>query len=66
MQLVQEKLHEIIINRVKGIEYTNETDELLIAEFRQVFDQDVSLVINNVEKIPQEKSGKYRFSICKI
>lgn len=66
MQLVQEKLHEIIINRVKGIEYTNETDELLIAEFRQVFDQDVSLVINNVEKISQEKSGKYRFSICKI
>ncbi len=66
MQLVQEKLHEIQINRVKGQEYTATTDEQLIAEFRQVFDSSIALVINDVEKIPQEKSGKYRFSICKI
>lgn len=66
MQLVQEQLHRIVINRVKGIEYTPNTDEELLLEFRQVFNSDVELVINDVEKIPQEKSGKYRFSICKI
>lgn len=66
MQLVQEQLHEILINRVKGSEYTPSTDAQLIAEFREVFDASVNLIINDVEKIPQEKSGKYRFSICKI
>lgn len=66
MQLVQEQLHQIIINRVKGIEYTPHTDHELLREFRHVFDTDVELVIKDVTKIPQEKSGKYRFSICKI
>jgi phenylacetate-CoA ligase len=66
MQLVQENLHEIIIHRVKGHEFTPETDVQLIKEFREVFDESVSLIIKNAEKIPQEISGKYRFSICKI
>lgn len=66
MQLVQEKLHEIIINRVKGPEYTLATDSALLTEFSQVFGPDVTLVIQDVNKIPQEKSGKYRFSICKV
>lgn len=66
MQLVQEKLHEIIINRVKGPEYTPATDAALLTEFSHVFGSDVTLVIHDVDKIPQEKSGKYRFSICKV
>ncbi len=66
MQLVQEQLHEIIINRVKGPEYTLATDSALLTEFSQVFGPDVTLVIQDVNKIPQEKSGKYRFSICKV
>ncbi|QEI13641.1 phenylacetate--CoA ligase family protein [Cellvibrio japonicus] len=66
MQLVQENLYEIIIHRVKGVEYTSQTDILLMEEFRQVFDDRINLIIRDVEKIPQEKSGKYRFSICKI
>jgi phenylacetate-CoA ligase len=66
MQFVQEDLHEIIINRVKGPEYTQQTDPALIAELREVFEPSINLVIKDVEKIPQEKSGKYRFSICKV
>lgn len=66
MQLVQEDLYELIINRVKGSEYTPESDQLLVREFREVFDERVTLSIRDVNKIPQEKSGKYRFSICKI
>ncbi len=66
MQLVQEQLHQIIINRVKGQDFSAETDQNLLAEFRQVFEPSVELVIRDVSKIPQEKSGKYRFSICKI
>jgi len=66
MQLVQEDLHKIMINRVKGSEFNSETDRLLLEEFRLVFDANVEIIINDVNKIPQEKSGKYRFSICKI
>ena len=66
MQLVQEQLHEIIINRVKGAEFNEQTDTLLLNEFNLVFGSSVTIVINDVEKIPQEKSGKYRFSICKL
>ena len=66
MQLVQETLHQILINRVKGNEYTPATDTALIAEFSHIFGPDVVFTINNVEKIPQETSGKYRFSICKV
>jgi phenylacetate-CoA ligase len=66
MQLVQESLHDIIIHRVKGSDFTAQTDSLLLKEFREVFDESILLTIKNVEKIPQEKSGKYRFSICKI
>lgn len=66
MQLVQETPNEIIINRVKGKDFTTTTDSELIQELREVFDNSITLTIKDVEKIPQEKSGKYRFSICKI
>jgi phenylacetate-CoA ligase len=66
MQLVQEDLLEIKINRVKGQEYTAATDTALLNEFREVFGERVQLVIQDVKKIPQEASGKYRFSICKV
>jgi phenylacetate-CoA ligase len=66
MQLVQEDLHEIIINRVKGKEFTATTDQQLLQEFREIFDDSVTLTLRDVNKIPQETSGKYRFSICKI
>lgn len=66
MQLVQESLYEIKINRVKGAEYDQETDKRLLQEFREIFDEEVILTIVDVPKIPQEASGKYRFSICKI
>ena len=66
MQLVQNSLDEVLINRVKGQEYSDQTDTLLLRAMREVFDETVSLVIQDVSKIPQEPSGKYRFSICKV
>ena len=66
MQLVQEKMDQIIVNRVKGKEFTEQTDTLLLEELKSVFNEDVGFTIVNKAKIPQEKSGKYRFSICKV
>ena len=65
MQLVQEALDTLIINRVKGSEYQHETDKQLIIELTAVFGKDVTYQIQDVRQIPQENSGKYRFSICK-
>jgi len=55
-----------VVNRVKGKEFTNASDSELIAELRQVFDETVEIRIQDVDLIPQERSGKYRFSICKV
>lgn len=66
MQLVQESLDRIEINRVKGYDYDETTDDMLIREFREVFDVGVELIINDVDRIAQETSGKYRFSICRV
>lgn len=66
MQLIQEAENQIIINRVKGVDFTEQTDRLLIDSMREVFDDRVTLKVNDITHIPQEPSGKYRFSICRV
>ncbi|WP_323750780.1 hypothetical protein [Marinobacter sp.] len=66
MQLIQEQLDEVTINRVKDSDYTEETDIDLVEAMREVFGESVDLSINDVKDIPQEASGKYRFSICRV
>lgn len=66
MQLIQEAENQIIINRVKGVDFTEQTDRLLIDSMREVFDDRVTLKVNDITRIPQEPSGKYRFSICRV
>lgn len=66
MQIVQEKVDEIVLNVVKMNGYDSNSEKQLIAEFRDVFGVDVNLKLNYMDKIPQESNGKFRFSICKI
>ncbi|AHI29909.1 hypothetical protein AU14_01030 [Marinobacter similis] len=66
MQLVQDRLDRVSVNRVRGSDFTEETDALLISAMREVFDERVALEVVDVSRIPQEPSGKYRFSICKV
>lgn len=65
MQLVQGRLHELLVKRVRGKEFSDQTDGQLIQELREVFGESVKLIIEDVDAIPQEPSGKYRFSICR-
>lgn len=65
MQIVQEKIDDITVRIVTNELYDDQSHKRLIAEFSKVFG-DVPVKILKVEKIPQEKSGKYRFSICKL
>lgn len=66
MQLVQETMDVLIINRVKGLDFQQDTDKQLVDELSCVFGEAVNYKVQDVEHIPQETSGKYRFSICRI
>ncbi len=66
MQLVQEERNALIVNRVKGSDFSPATDNALREEFMVVFGAEMRVDIRDVEKVPQEASGKYRFSICRI
>lgn len=66
MQIVQESISEIALNIVKMEGYSPASENDLVNEFLNVFGNNVKIKLHYVEKIPQEQSGKFRFSICKI
>lgn len=66
MQIVQNALSEFSIKIVKGVGYSESAPDHLRSEIKSVFGDKVSVNVELVEKIPVEKSGKYRFSICKV
>lgn len=66
MQLVQDRIDAIQINRVRGADHSPRSDEQLLQELSGVFGPAVSMSINDVAGIPQSRNGKYRFSICNV
>lgn len=66
MQLVQEQPCRLIANVVAGETWGEGTRDELIASLRRMLGESFEVDLRLVEAIPQEKSGKYRFSICRI
>ena len=66
MQVVQTAVDEIVLNIVRAPDFSSATERALLAEFRSVFGPGIEIQATYVERIPQERSGKYRFSICRI
>jgi len=66
MQVVQPAADEIVLNVVRAPDFSPATEQALLAEVRSVFGPGIEIRANYVERIPQERSGKYRFSICRI
>lgn len=66
MQIVQESLYDIRLNVVRSQDFGSEEERELTDEFRLIFGDEVNLKIIEMPCIPQEKSGKFRFSICKV
>jgi phenylacetate-CoA ligase len=66
MQIVQEKIDQLVLNVVRMAEYDAASERALLSEFASVFGKEVSIQLNYMDNIRQESSGKYRFSICKI
>ena len=66
MQLVQESFTNLTVNFVKSRDFDETTIPLLESEFKSSVGQDVEIIFNQFDNIPQEASGKFRFSICKF
>jgi len=66
MQLVQDRRDRVQANLVPGTGYDSVVKEELVSSLRSYLGQSCDVDIVEVDKIPQDKSGKYRFSICRI
>jgi phenylacetate-CoA ligase len=66
MQIVQPTREDIILNVVRAADYNIESERALLEELRGVFGPGINFRAEYLERIPQERSGKYRFSICRV
>lgn len=66
LQLVQEERLRLVANLVPATDYGADTEQALISMLREKMGADFSVEVRCVEHIPQESSGKYRFSIYKV
>jgi phenylacetate-CoA ligase len=66
LQIVQESLDHICLNVVPGQGYTTDVGNSLTGYFEGIFGKDVQVQLQLVAEIQPERSGKYRFSICRI
>jgi phenylacetate-CoA ligase len=66
LQVVQPSIDQIVLNVVRAPDFSSATEEALLAEFRAVFGPGITIRTDYMERIRQERSGKYRFSICRI
>ncbi len=66
LQIVQPSREEILLNVVRAADFTSASEAALLAEFHGVFGPGIRFRTEYLERIPQERSGKYRFSICRV
>lgn len=66
MQIVQEKIDLLTLNIVKGNGFNDNSLATIRDLVKTYFGENMRFDCKFVEKIPQEASGKYRFTICKI
>ena len=66
MQLIQDRPSALRVNLVRGEAYNDDVGDALCAILRGALGSGFTMDLEFVEAIPQEESGKYRFSICKL
>jgi len=66
MQIVQEAIGIFSLKVVPSASYGAATEEALRTELRNVFGAGTEVRVETVTRIPQEASGKYRFSISRV
>jgi len=66
MQIVQDALDRFRVRLVPAEGYGAETEDALVGEFRTVFGDRADVALEVVDRISQDPSGKYRFSISRV
>jgi phenylacetate-CoA ligase len=66
LQVVQPSREEIVLNVVRAADFSAASEAALLAEFRSVFGEGITFRTQFLDRMPQERSGKYRFSICQV
>lgn len=66
MQIIQESLDVIRLKVVKDVEFGVDQQRTLLEYFKELFGKETVVHLEAVNEIKPEKSGKYRFSICKL
>jgi phenylacetate-CoA ligase len=65
MQIVQEALDRIVLRVVPGSTYATATFQELVGYFQATF-PGADIELHEIDSIPPEPNGKYRFSICRL
>lgn len=66
LQIVQEDMDRFTFYLVPDNRYSSSTDQGLRQEMESIFGREIKVSIEMRSGLPQERNGKYRFSICKI
>jgi phenylacetate-CoA ligase len=66
LQLVQEERGALVANLVPATGWSETVAQNLTASLRDALGADLRVEIRLAERIAQEPSGKYRFSICRV
>jgi len=66
MQIVQNDFEDFTIRIVPGKGYCDDVLSSLSDSMKKVFGDEIVIRYETIPAIPPEKSGKYRFSICRI
>jgi phenylacetate-CoA ligase len=66
MQIIQESFDLFTLNLVAGAGFEQDQEVELIEYFHGLFGKETKVHINRKNSIVPERSGKYRFSICKV
>jgi phenylacetate-CoA ligase len=66
MQIVQDSLEEFLVRIVPGGAFTSETTRQMEEYFKEIFGENIHIEFTLVDAIQPEKSGKFRFSICRV
>ena len=65
-QFIQDSLTHILVKVVVDGDFTDKHKEILVGEMRHKFGNDMEVGFENVDDIPRERSGKYKFIVNKI
>lgn len=66
MQIVQNEPMLLTVNLVPDVDYGQNVEDELLEALRGMMGQGMQFEVNQVDAIAQEKSGKYRFTICRL